>query len=248
MHRFFVRANFADNMTITGQDAHHIANVLRMKNGEEIQIVSLDQVSALMTITEVQPEAVKLVVKELLPGANEPVVKIHLVQGLPKSDKLELIIQKAVELGVVEVIPTAMHNSVVKLRGEKAAKKVERWQKIAEAAAKQSKREIIPGIAPCQDFSAMLTATDDIPLKILAYEVEDRQSLKEVLQANKDKKEIALLIGPEGGIDKEEVALALAHGWQAVSLGKRILRTETAGLAAMAAILYEAGDFGDNNA
>ena len=244
MHRFFVRENFANEMNIVGSDAHHIANVLRMQAGEELQIVSLDQVSALMTITEVKTEGIKLSLKEILPGANEPLCKIHLVQGLPKSDKMEFIIQKAVELGAVEIVPTAMNNSVVKLNGDKAAKKVERWQKIAEAAAKQSKREIIPAVAPIQNFKTMLESTKNIPLKIVAYEVEDKKGLKQILEANKDKQEIALLIGSEGGIDKDELAMALAAGWQAVSLGKRILRTETAGLTAMAAILYEAGDFG----
>lgn len=244
MHRFFVKENFADKMNIIGPDAHHIANVLRMKAGDELQIVTLDQVSALMTITAVDLKSIQITVKTILPGANEPVVKIHLVQGLPKSDKMELIIQKVVELGAVEIIPTAMSNSVVKLGGDKATKKVERWQKIAEAAAKQSKREIIPTIADVQDFQAMLSYTKDIPLKIIAYEVEDHKGLRQVLQAHAATQEIALLIGPEGGVAKEELAAALAQGWQAVSLGKRILRTETAGLAAIAAILYEAGDFG----
>ena len=239
-----MKENFADKMNIIGPDAHHIANVLRMKAGDELQIVTLDQVSALMTITAVDLKSIQITVKTILPGANEPVVKIHLVQGLPKSDKMELIIQKVVELGAVEIIPTAMSNSVVKLAGDKATKKVERWQKIAEAAAKQSKREIIPTIADVQDFQAMLSYTKDIPLKIIAYEVEDHKGLRQVLQAHAATQEIALLIGPEGGIAKEELAAALAQGWQAVSLGKRILRTETAGLAAIAAILYEAGDFG----
>ena len=244
MHRFFVRENFAEQMTIIGRDAHHIANVLRMQAGEKLQVVSLDQVSALVTIKTVTPEGVQVVMEEILPGINEPVKKIHLVQGLPKSDKMELIIQKVVELGAVEVIPTAMNNSVVRLEADKAVKKVERWQKIAEAAAKQSKREIIPTIADVQDFKAMLSYTKDIPLKIIAYEVEDHKGLRQVLQAHAATQEIALLIGPEGGIAKEELAAALAQGWQAVSLGKRILRTETAGLAAIATILYEAGDFG----
>ena len=244
MHRFFVRENFAPQMTITGKDAYHITKVLRMQVGEQVQIVSLDQVSALMKIASVTGDEVSIVLEELLPGVNEPRTKLLLAQGLPKGDKFDFVTQKAVELGVSTIIPVALDNCVVQLKGDKAEKKVSRWQKIAEEAAKQAKRDIIPTVAPVSTLAELVMATEHIQLKILAYEVEDKLGLRQVLSDNAEAESVAILIGPEGGISKDEYTYLRAHGWQSVSLGRRILRTETACIATLAAVLYASGDFG----
>ena len=231
-------------MLITGKDAHHIINVLRMQVGQQLQIVSNDQVSALMEITALTEAVVSVRLVERLLTAHEPSVRIILAQGLPKGDKMDFVVQKAVEMGVSEIIPLSMDNCVVKLDAVRAKKKTERWQKIVEEAAKQSKRDIVPKVSLPMTLKQLLTNKQDVLLKIVAYEVEDRRGLRELLQAQENIKEVLLLIGPEGGISKEEFTLAEAKGMQSVSLGKRILRTETAGLATVAAILYETGDFG----
>lgn len=231
-------------MLITGKDAHHIINVLRMQVGQQLQIVSNDQVSALMEITALTEAVVSVRLVERLLTAHEPSVRIILAQGLPKGDKMDFVVQKAVEMGVSEIIPLSMDNCVVKLDAVRAKKKTERWQKIVEEAAKQSKRDIVPKVSLPMTLKQLLTNKQDVLLKIVAYEVEDRRGLRELLQAQEKIKEVLLLIGPEGGISKEEFALAETKGMQSVSLGKRILRTETAGLATVAAILYETGDFG----
>ena len=227
-----------------GKDAHHISHVLRMKVGQQLQIVGNDQVSALMEIEAITEAVVSVRLVEKLATFNEPSIRIILAQGLPKSDKMDFIVQKAVEMGVSEIIPVSMDNCVVQLDTEKAKKKTERWQKIVEEAAKQSKREIVPQVSRPLTLKQLLDLKQGVRLKIVAYEVEDRRGLKEFLQSQKSIKEILLLIGPEGGISKEEFNLLKEGGMISVSLGKRILRTETAGLATVAAILYETGDFG----
>ena len=244
MHRFFLPIPFAEQMPITGKDAYHIINVLRMQVGQQLQIVSNDQVSALMEIIALNEAVVSVRLVERLLTTHEPSVRIILAQGLPKGDKMDFVVQKAVEMGVSEIIPLSMDNCVVKLDAVRAKKKTERWQKIVEEAAKQSKRDIVPQVSLPMTLKQLLTNKQDVLLKIVAYEVEDRRGLRELLQAQENIKEVLLLIGPEGGISKEEFALAETKGMQSVSLGKRILRTETAGLATVAAILYETGDFG----
>jgi 16S rRNA (uracil1498-N3)-methyltransferase len=244
LHRFFLPVSFAESMTIMGKDAHHISHVLRMKVGQQLQIVSNDQVSALMEIEAITEAVVSVRLVEKLATFNEPSVRIILAQGLPKSDKMDFIVQKAVEMGVSEIIPVSMDNCVVQLDTEKARKKSERWQKIVEEAAKQSKREIVPQVSMPLTLKQLLDLKQGVELKIVAYEVEDKRGLKELLQSHKSIKEILLLIGPEGGISKEEFELLKEGGMTSVSLGRRILRTETAGIATVAAILYETGDFG----
>ena len=244
MHRFFLPESYAEKMSIRGKDAHHIINVLRMQVGQQLQIISNDQVSALMEISALTDVVVSVhLVKKIL-TTNEPTVRIILAQGLPKGDKMDFVVQKAVEMGVSEIIPVSMDNCVVQLDAPKAKKKTERWQKIVEEAAKQSKRDIVPQVSLPITLKQLLVSKQAVPLKIVAYEIEDRRGLKELLQEQTDLKEILLLIGPEGGISKEELALVQAGGMESVSLGKRILRSETAGLATVAAILYETGDFG----
>lgn len=244
MHRFFIPQLYAEKMTISGVDARHISKVLRMQPGDKIQIVSDDGVTALAEIAEISSDSVVITCLERLAESHEPSVKITLAQGLAKGEKMDFIIQKAVELGVHAIVPVAMEHSVVRLEGAKADKKVERWQKIAEAAAKQSKRDIIPQVQPVQTVAEML-ANNDLQNKIIAYECEDRLGMKTALQKMKPLQELLLIIGPEGGISEHELLLAQKAGACAVSLGRRILRAETAALVAASAIFYETGDLGE---
>ncbi|MBR2071356.1 MAG: 16S rRNA (uracil(1498)-N(3))-methyltransferase, partial [Phascolarctobacterium sp.] len=168
-------------MSIIGVDAKHIGKVLRMQPGDKLQIVSDDGVSALAEVTAISETTVTVRCLEVLAESHEPAVKITLAQGLAKGEKMDFIIQKAVELGAYSIVPVAMEHSVVRLDGAKADKKVERWQKIAEAAAKQSKRDIIPQVQAVQSISQMLT-NNNCKTKIIAYECEDRMSLKTALR------------------------------------------------------------------
>ena len=243
MHRFFVPQPFAEEMEITGADAHHICNVLRMHSGQYIQIVSSDRITALMEIKTVTADAAFVRFVKRIEQVNEPSVRIILAQGLAKGEKMDLIVQKAVEVGVDTIVPLAMENSVVKLDGDKAGKKVERWQKIAAEAAKQSKRDIIPKVERVMRIDEVLQEFD-CKVKFIAYEGEKQQGLKTALRDIRDFAEILLIVGPEGGIAPKELKAADNAGAVIVSLGNRILRTETAGLVATAAILYETGDLG----
>ena len=247
MHRFFLPQLYAEEMYIEGVDARHISKVLRMQPGAKLQIVSDDGVSAVAEITAIDSERVSVRCLEKLAESHEPRVKLVLAQGLAKGEKMDFIIQKAVEMGAYSVIPVAMEHSVVRLDGAKAAKKVERWQKIAESAAKQSKRDILPQVQAVQSMGEML-ASCTCQTKIIAYECEDRLSLKAALKAAEAAggiSELLLIIGPEGGISESELEQARQAGAVPVSLGRRILRAETAGLVAISAIFYETGDLGD---
>ena len=244
MHRFFIPQLYNEEMTITGVDAKHIGKVLRMQPGDKLQIVSDDGVSALAEVAAITESTVTVRCLEKLAESHEPAVKITLAQGLAKGEKMDFIIQKAVELGAYSIVPVAMEHSVVRLDGSKADKKVERWQKIAEAAAKQSKRDIIPQVQDVQTMKEML-ANNDCKTKIIAYECEDRMSLKTALREAGQMEDLLLIIGPEGGISEGELVKAREAGAVPVSLGRRILRAETAVLVAMSAIFYETGDLGD---
>ena len=243
MHRFFIPKPFKQEMQITGQDAHHIMDVLRMGPGDRLQIVADDGISFVGEITATDTNTVAVIAREILRESHEPDVRISLLQGLAKGEKMELIIQKAVEIGVADIFPLAMDHSVVVLDHSKAGKKTERWQKIAEAAAKQSKRDIIPAVHGVMKLPQVLQK-EKWDLLLIAYESENQISLKEVLQAHKDARNIGVIIGPEGGLSNEEVKAAQEAGGIAVSLGRRILRTETAGLVAATAILYETDNLG----
>lgn len=243
MHRFFIPQPYGETMMITGIDARHIHTVLRMQRGTQIQIVSDDGTTALAEIAAVTEEFVKVRCLQILSENHEPAVWITLAQGLAKGEKMEFIIQKAVELGVSEIIPVAMEHSVVRLEPDKAVKKVERWQKIAEAAAKQSKRDIIPKVQQVQTISQLLKS-NSCECKLIAYECESKLGLRAALKQQGKLRELLLIIGPEGGISESELQQALAAGAIGVSLGKRILRAETAALVAASAIFYETGDLG----
>ena len=243
MHRFFIPKPYKQEMQITGRDAHHIIDVLRMAPGDRLQVVADDGVSFVGEVTAVNSNSVTVTAREILRETHEPDVRISLLQGLAKGEKMEFIIQKAVEIGVTDIFPVAMEHSVVVLDSSKAEKKVERWQKIAEAAAKQSKRDSIPVVHEVMTLDQILQK-GKWDLLLVAYESENQVSLKEALQAHKEAKTVGVIIGPEGGLSNEEVEAARKQGGIAVSLGRRILRTETAGLVAATAILYETDNLG----
>lgn len=243
MFQFFVEPEQIDteNVIITGSDVNHIKNVLRMKTGEQVRISDNCGDDYLCRITEITSEQIKLHIIEACDGTELP-VKITLFQGLPKSDKMELIIQKAVELGVSEVVPVAMKNCVVKLDEKKAKAKQTRWQAIAESAAKQSKRSIIPQIGEVINFSQAVEKAKSMEVRLVPYENERGMAhTREVFGKIKKGSQIAIFIGPEGGFASSEIEL-VQEDMELISLGNRILRTETAGLATLAMLILAIED------
>ena len=239
MYNFFVEKNQTqDNkIIIENQDAKHIMQVLRMQKGEEIYIC--DKQTEKRFLAKIENFEKEKVICNILRKveSTEPDIKVTLFQGLPKREKMELIIQKAVELGVYNIVPVDMKNCIVKLKDED--KKILRWQEISESAAKQSKRNIIPKIEKMININKLREKIKDYDLGIIAYEDENKTTLKEILKQNKDVKNIAIVVGPEGGITKEEIESLKGGKAKLVSLGKRILRTETAGIAMLSMIVYE---------
>lgn len=244
MHQFFVAPSQIDvenkTVTITGPDVNHLKNVLRMKIGEELAVSNgqdgKEYRCAVRAYHDAEVECELRFVKE--EGVELP-AKIHLFQGLPKADKLELIIQKAVELGVYQVIPVETKRSIVKLDEKKARAKTARWQQISEAAAKQSKRGIIPEIKEPVSFRKALEMTEKMDVKLIPYEMaEDMERTRTLIGGIKPGQEIAVFIGPEGGFDETEIAAAREMGVEPITLGRRILRTETAPLAVLSWLGY----------
>ncbi len=245
MQKFFVKANQIDDniITIIGQDVNHIKNVLRMKKDEKLEIgVPELQTNYLCKICELQADKVECEIIKELEENTESNIKVSIFQGLPKSDKIEWIIQKSVELGVYEIIPTQMKRSVVKLTDKDKIKKVERWQKISEVAAKQCKRDYIPNVKEVMNLKDIENIFNDYDILLVAYEEEKENSLKDELKKiNKNSEEIkiAIVVGPEGGLEQEEVEFLRNLGAYIVTLGKRILRTETVCMQVLSNIMYE---------
>ncbi len=236
MYNFFVdkQSRKDDRFFISGQDYNHIKNVLRMGKGSAF-LVSCDGVSNLCEIESIESDTVVAKIKEEDYQNTELPVKIHLFQGLPKSDKLELIIQKAVELGVYSITPVSMKRSVVKIDEKKKKAKLERWQSISAAAAKQSKRNFVPQICDILNYKQAIETASQLDMLLLPYECADGMtSLKEALKKMKKGMSVGILIGPEGGFEPSEVELAEISGGRIISLGSRILRTETAAITATA--------------
>jgi 16S rRNA (uracil1498-N3)-methyltransferase len=242
MPRFFAYKGQLENNSfiIDGADANHIANVLRHKVGDEIVICDGEGTDYYCTLSEVDKKRVVADITGREATASEPNIKITLYQGLPKSDKMELIIQKCVEIGLVRIVPVKTEFAVAKLDG-KEDKKRERWQKIAEAAAKQCGRGIIPEVGKAMTFAEALADSKACDGRIIPYENETEYGIKKFARGF-DGKSIAVFIGPEGGFSPKEIELALADGVTSVTLGKRILRTETAGLVTGVILLYELED------
>lgn len=240
MYQFFIEnENVSDGfVTIEGSDVNHMKNVLRMKPGERIRVSTRDGRGYFCEVTELTDIYVRADILEQDEEGTELPCKTYLFQGLPKSDKMELIIQKAVELGVYEVIPVAMKNCVMKLDEKKAKSKITRWQAIAESAAKQSKRSLIPKIHMPVTYKEAAAMAAEMDVRLVPYENErGMAATKEAVEQIKKGQSIAVFIGPEGGFAPEEIAL-VQDQMNLISLGKRILRTETAGLAALAILGY----------
>ncbi len=241
MYQFFVEDTQVgeDSVTIEGSDVNHIRNVLRMKRGEKVRISTNSGKNYFGEIEELSETMVLVAIVEECADGTELANKIYLFQGLPKSDKMELIIQKAVELGAYEIIPVAMKNCVVKLDEKKAGSKVARWQEIAKSAAKQSKRSLIPTVHMPMSYKEAVEAAATLDVVLVPYENErGMAATKEAIEAITSGQSIGIFIGPEGGFADDEIALAREKQMQLISLGKRILRTETAGLATLSILMY----------
>lgn len=246
MSKFFVNSNqINDNkIEIIGEDINHIKNVLRLSIGDEIKICSKDNAqNYLCAISNINVERITCNIIEKISAETEGNVELHIFQGLPKADKMELIIQKGTELGVSEFIPVSFKRSIVKLSGKDEMKKIERWNKIAEVAAKQSGRDIVPNVRSIENVKKVCENIKEYDIVLVAYEMEDKNFIKSELlklkENSKDKYKIAVVIGPEGGIDTEEIKLFKEHNAKIISLGKRILRTETVALQVSSIIMYE---------
>ncbi len=246
MPKFFVNEeNIKDKkILIIGEDVNHIKNVLRKNINDTIEICNAQtKENFLCEIHELQKEQIICNIIKKIDDTSEPNTYVHIYQGLPKSDKMELIIQKSVELGVSEITPTNMSRCIVKLDSKDSIKKVERWQKISEVAAKQSGRDIIPKINKICNLNEIIKQCKEYDAIILAYENEKENKLKQEInklkKLQKEKLKIAVIIGPEGGIALEEVEKAKQNGIKIITLGNRILRTETVALNILSIIMYE---------
>ena len=243
MYQFFVEpeAIAGNRVSITGKDVNHIKNVLRMKEGEELAVSNgVDGKEYRCGILSLGEDEILCELRFVKEDAVELPVKVYLFQGLPKADKMELIIQKAVELGVYEVIPVATKRAVVKLDAKKEKSKLSRWQAIAEAAAKQSKRACIPQIANVMSFKEAVQKAGEMDMKLIPYEMaEDMSYTRDVIRKISPGQSVAVFIGPEGGFAEEEIELAKSNGVSPITLGKRILRTETAGMTLLSILMYE---------
>ena len=234
MYHFYTeRSNISETrITLTGEDVNHIKNVLRMKPGEELIICDGEG-------------AVTADILESFGSKAELSTRLYLFQGMPKKDKMEMIIQKAVELGVYEIVPVMTKRVIVKLDDEKKEqRKLERWQAISESAAKQSGRGIIPKIHPVIGYKEALEYASTLDVNLIPYENADSsecgmENSRAVIRELHGKQSAGIFIGPEGGFEESEIEKAIGAGFKCISLGRRILRTETAGLAALSVIMFE---------
>lgn len=246
MSKFFVKEKqINDNkIEILDEDVNHIKNVLRLNIGDEIKICDCDNSQNYnCKIIEISSKKVQCEILENIPNEAEGNVELHIFQGLPKADKMELIIQKGTELGVSEFIPVNFKRCIVKINGKDEVKKIERWNKISEVAAKQSGRDLLPKVRNIENVKNICNQMNDYDIVLVAYELEKENYIKNELlslkTANKDIYKIAIIIGPEGGLEKEEVDILQEAGAKIISLGKRILRTETVALQVSSIIMYE---------
>ncbi|MBQ7076970.1 MAG: 16S rRNA (uracil(1498)-N(3))-methyltransferase [Lachnospiraceae bacterium] len=241
MFQFFIdESNKNDNLIyVTGEDLHHMKDVVRISPKEKVR-VSVGKKSFIAELSNYEDDRAVLNILEEVPS-SELSLNVTLYQGMPKGEKFEFIIEKATELGATRIVPVMMENSVVKLKEDKVKGKIERWQKIIEAAAKQSKRSVIPLISSPMPYKEALEDAKSCDLVLVPYENERGVSFtKELLSDVRNKKSVAVFIGPEGGFSDKEVALTKEYGYNLVSLGNRILRTETAAICALSLIMIEA--------
>ncbi len=241
MQRFFVTPDQVgeDKIRIQGSDVNHMKNVLRMRPGEEVMVSDGNNRQYRCRVEDYpEGEAVLAILEAGLVDTELP-SRIYLFQGLPKQEKMELIVQKAVELGVCQVIPVQTRRCVVKLDAKKAAKKVQRWQQIAESAAKQAGRGYIPAVSEVMTFQEALAFSEALDIRLIPYELADgMEGTRKILDGIRPGQSVGIFIGPEGGFEKEEVGRAVEAGAMPITLGKRILRTETAGIAVLSILMY----------
>ena len=244
MYQFFVEAGQIKesdrSVIITGSDVNHIKNVLRMRVGEELSVSNgQDGKEYRCGIAAFEEDRIVCELRFIKEDNVELPARVYLFQGLPKADKMELIVQKAVELGVSGIIPVASRRCVVKLEEKKAAARRQRWQGIAEAAAKQSRRGIIPEVCQVTDFREAVRMAAHMDVRLIPYELaEGMDKTRALIDGIRPGQSVAVFIGPEGGFEQVEISLAAENGIEAITLGRRILRTETAGLAVLSWIGY----------
>ena len=241
MYRFFVEGNQIgeDSISITGTDVNHIKNVLRMRVGETVLISDGKDREYTCSISELSDEEVIAKIEDVNGPERELSVRVTLFQALPKGDKMETIIQKMVELGAYEIVPVSTKRCVVKLDDKKAGKKTERWNAISLSAAKQSKRGIVPKVTTPVSYKMALEQAKELDLILIPYEnAEDMNYTREIIEGIHKDMTIGVFIGPEGGFAPEEVEAAVNAGAKEITLGRRILRTETAGMALMSTIMF----------
>lgn len=245
MPRFFVKTEQIreNEITIIGEDVKHIKNVLRKQIGDNIEVCNQETGSTYKCeITEIKEQEIKNNILEEI-ASKEDKIKVDIYQGLPKADKMELIIQKSIELGANAIIPVEMKRCVVKLDSKTESKKIERWQKIAESAAKQSGRSTVPEIRRIVKIEDIAKLKDEYDSIIVCYENEKENYIKKELlrlkELNKKEIRIAIVIGPEGGLEERDVEYLKQNGAVIVTLGNRILRTETVALNLLSIIMYE---------
>lgn len=243
MNRFFVDdpGAFSDrSVVITGEDVNHVKNVLRLKENDELIVSDGRGRDYHCRISGITNEEVVADICDICDNFSELSTEITLFQGFPKGDKMELIIQKTVELGVTRIVPVMTKRTVVKLDDKKAKKKTERYNMIAESAAKQSGRGMIPEVTMPVSFAEAVSMAENLDMNIIPYEeAEGVEYSRNIIKSIKGKKSLGIFIGPEGGFAREEVEKALDAGASAITLGHRILRTETAGMAVISIIMFE---------
>lgn len=244
MYKFFVKGNKIEQerIIIDNNDVNHIKNVLRLGLGEKIAISNLDNGdSFICEIIKFENNTITCKIIEKTEDISETNLHLNILQGLPKSDKMELIIQKCTEIGAKEFTPVALNRCIVKLTEKDELKKIERWQKISEVAAKQSKRNIVPKVNRIIKLDKVIELIKEYDIIIVAYEEEKENNIKQELKKlnKKEKLKIGILVGPEGGIEKEEIEIMKNSGAKIITLGNRILRTETAPIVMTSIIMYE---------
>ena len=245
MPKFFVTQDkiTENQIIIDTEDVAHISRVLRLGIGDHVTVCDSQGTDYEAEIAEMEQKQIVCSITEKRVSESEPNIKVTLFQGLPKASKMEYIIQKTTELGISEIVPVKLSRCVVKIDNKKdERKKLDRWQKISEAAAKQSGRGIVPQISEIMTLDEVIKRSKEFDLFFVPYECEEQKTLKEVLLSRSDIKTVGFIIGPEGGFDPAETEKLRENGIDTVTLGKRILRTETAGEAVLAMTMYEIGD------
>ncbi|WP_442604406.1 16S rRNA (uracil(1498)-N(3))-methyltransferase [Paenibacillus sp. KN14-4R] len=249
MQRYFIpKEQFNDDsVTITGDDAHHLVRVMRAEIDDECICSNGEDREARVRIVAIDKGSVTANIVEMLPLAAEAQVKVWIAQSLPKGDKMELVIQKGTEIGAAGFIPFVSDRTVVQYDAKKEAKRGERWNKIAKEAAEQAHRNRVPNVESVQSWKNFLNKITDFDAAWICYEREAGLSFRQLVQkslTSSEQPKVLLVIGPEGGFTEDEITEAEQRGCVSVSLGKRILRTETAAMVGLSCILYESGEMG----